>query len=181
MSFIRLIPLVFAAFCASCASMDALDAATGRFGTPYTEPKGGHVARLRAMTHGTIRLVPNSNCVDWTKPGAGSIGSRNSGLLNDKTFNDRRLGIPTDVPQQAASEVYIAAEQPLVLASTEGNQYIYISFTPAPGADYEFKPFCGRNKCSATLSRVVASGPGSSIVLTPVPFHRVDTCKRSNA
>lgn len=163
-----------------CNTVD-FDAMIGRFGTPYTEPSGEGLARLRVITEGTTRLIPNSDCVDWHLPGAGSIASRNTALLNDKTFNDRSLGMPLNGKGKGSSEVYVAGGKSLVLASTEGNKYIDITFTPESGVDYEFRPICTWNNCIATLSRLIVAPETNSITTTPVPFTKATFCWKKHA
>lgn len=146
------------------------------FMTPYLEPATGQLARLRSITGGTIRLIPNSACMNWSIPGAGIVNSRNFAMANDKSFNDRSLGMPTVTPQKNSSEVYVSANQDLTLAATEPQLYITISFRPEPNSDYEFKPVCDRRSCIATLSRLKTGTDGSPTIADPVPFKVATQC-----
>ncbi|MBV4491604.1 hypothetical protein [Pseudomonas oryzicola] len=113
------------------------------FTTAYHEPSATTSSRLRVITDQTVRLVPNSTCVDWSLPGAGIVNSRSLAVANSRKFNDRILGVPDGDQVENSSEVYIQPGSPIVLvyagepSSRRYQCFTSLYFIPEAGADYE--------------------------------------------
>lgn len=148
--------------------MDALKS----FTTAYTEPPNPTSSRLRVITNQTVRLVPGSTCIDWALPDVGMVNSRSFAVANDRTFNDRVLGMPGNNGIKNSSEVYIEPGKPitLVYAGTPANGryqcFTSVYFLPEAGADYESNSgLCyitiekiTKRKDSAEISRETVGG-----------------------
>jgi hypothetical protein len=150
---------------------------TQGFSQPYKEPTSGSMARLRTISTGTVRLIPGTDCVNWQIDGLGLVNSRNMAFLNDKTFNNRSLGMPAETPPKNFSEVYIAAEQSITAVTTEDDHVLSISFRPETGADYELGSYCIRGKCFVSLRRIEASLDKNKISYTAEKFSVVGLCR----
>ena len=151
-----------------CSTMDNLKS----FTTAYKEPPSPTSSRLRVITNQTVRLVPGSTCIDWALPGVGMVNSRSFAIANDRTFNDRMLGIPDGDGVKNSSEVYIEPGKPitLVYAGTPANGryqcFTSVHFLPEVGADYESNSgLCyitiekiTKNKDSGEISRATVGG-----------------------
>ncbi|QXI46683.1 MULTISPECIES: hypothetical protein [Pseudomonas] len=113
------------------------------FTTAYQEPSAATSSRLRVITDQTVRLVPDSTCVDWSVPGAGIVNSRSLAVANNRKFNDRMLGVPGGDRVKNSSEVYIKPGSPIVLvyagvpSSRRYQCFTSLYFIPEAGADYE--------------------------------------------
>ena len=164
--------LLFAVFTTSLIGCAAIQS----WSRPYQEPLGDGLARLRVIINGTARLIPNSNCIAWDKPGTGSIASRVFALANDRTYNDRKLGIPADHELINASEVYLQPNEPFVLLTTQGNQYLNVTFVPIPNSDYEFYLDCSGRNCYGVLENISMTDGESTLKRIPVKYVRAETC-----
>jgi hypothetical protein len=137
-----------------CSTMGALKS----FTTAYHEPQNPTTSRLRVITDQVVRLVPGSTCINWDLPGAGSVNSRSLAPLNDKTFNDKRLGIPGGEGVKNSAEVYVQPNTPLtvVYSGADGrHQCLYSTyFVPEAGADYE----AASEYCTIAIYKVVKNG-----------------------
>ncbi len=61
------------------------------FSTQYQQPTEGERARIRVISDGMIRAVPNSTCIDWRLPGAGVMIAAKKGFAQS---NDQKLDMP---------------------------------------------------------------------------------------
>ena len=99
-----------------CGSISAVKS----FWTTYQAPESGPRAKIRVLTTGMVRAVPESSCVDWRKPGAGVMVSAQkvySNLNGQSLDMQKRRGgyiLPVDGEIQM-SELYISAKGPLTL------------------------------------------------------------------
>lgn len=121
------------------------------FSTPYKEPDGGERARIRVVSDGMVRAVPQSACVNWRLPSAGVMVASIKGFADQ---NNKSLGMPANTvaaaPHDAPTvvgEFYVPANKPLALAYlsnsgriTFGAHYqcqVNKTFVPQAGKDYE--------------------------------------------
>ncbi|KTB87926.1 hypothetical protein AO070_04760 [Pseudomonas syringae pv. syringae PD2766] len=128
------------------------------FSTPYATPEGVETARLRIITDGMVRGIPNSDCIDFRLPGAGVMVVARDGYANR---NAESLGMPPSSYSEAPgarSELLIAAGQPIAFHYNGNRCYNMFTFVPAAGVDYELKASDGPI-CSVTILR---STPNSS-------------------
>lgn len=64
----------------------------------YVPPQGGETARIRLLTDGLIRTVPERDCLNWNVPGAGGevMASAKTSAFPDRSFRgpmrSRRAG-----------------------------------------------------------------------------------------
>lgn len=148
------------------------------FTTPYHEPPSPTSSRLRVITNQTVRLVPGSTCIDWKLPGVGMVNSRTFAVANDRTFNDRMLGIPGSNGVQNSSEVYIEPGKPitLVYAGTSANGrdqcFTSVNFVPEAGADYESHSML----CHITVEKIIRTGDSGEISRTTAGGREAKVC-----
>lgn len=154
------------------------------FSKQYQEPSTGSRARIRVVSDGMVRAVPNSACVDWRLEGSGVIVTPAKGFAN---MNDRRLGMPPSPAQKLASEstsfaiseLYVQAGKPLVLdylgQGAGGYQcFIRRSFVPADGQDYEAVFFHETERiCRFRVSGIDGTSSPPTVVLSPATFCRL--------
>jgi hypothetical protein len=123
-------------------------------------------------------LVPGSTCIDWALPGVGMVNSRTFAVANDRTFNDRILGIPGSNGVQNSSEVYIEPGKPitLVYAGTPANLryqcFTSVNFIPEAGADYESKS----ELCRITIEKIIRTGDSGEISRTTAGGREAKVC-----
>ncbi|MFK9007433.1 hypothetical protein [Pseudomonas pergaminensis] len=155
-----------------CSTVTGLKSYT----TAYNEPQPATSSRLRVITDQTVRLVPDSQCIDWHLPGAGIVNSRSLAPLNDHTFNDRSLGIPGGDGVQNSSEIYIRPDTPITLVyagATRKYQCVTgVHFVPEAGADYEAKS----EPCGIWISKIVKNSTTGAVSREPVSSHTAKTC-----
>ena len=95
-----------------CGSISAVKS----FWTTYQAPESGPRAKIRVISTGMVRAVPESSCVDWRKPGAGVMVSAQKvySNLNGQSLDmpKHRGGylLPADGEIQM-SELYISAKR----------------------------------------------------------------------
>ncbi len=114
----------------------------------YAEPDTGPRARMRIVTNGVIRLIPDADCHDESK-GVGGIAANNGmTLMSDSHLNHQKLGMPGQNMEAhvMVSEVYIQAGKPINIDfmaqqdAGNGNAWLCASdwtFVPEEGKDYE--------------------------------------------
>lgn len=136
------------------------------FSTPYSTPAGGDTVRLRVISDGMVRGVPNSNCINFRLPGAGVMVAQRDGYANR---NGETLGMaPVERYSDATvmSELQVPAGQPIAFHYIGNRCYNMISFVPEAGMDYELDA-AGRYKCGVTLKRMlVGHTEGKSVPLS---------------
>ncbi|AZE89551.1 hypothetical protein C4J97_2852 [Pseudomonas orientalis] len=159
---------------AGCSTMDNLKS----FTTAYKEPPNPTSSRLRVITNQTVRLVPGSTCVDWALPGVGMVNSRTFAIANDRTFNDRMLGIPGGDGVKNSSEVYIEPGKPITLvyagtpASGRYQCFTSVHFLPEDGADYE----SNSELCYITIEKITKNKGAGEIIRTTVGGREAKVC-----
>lgn len=155
-----------------CSTLDNLKS----FTTAYHEPQPPTTSRLRVTTDQLVRAVPNSTCINWDLPDVGMINSRSSAPLNDRTHNDKALGIPGGEGLKNSAEVYIRPDQPLTLvysgASSRYQCVIGIHFVPEAGADYESTS----EFCVIRVSKIVKNATTGQVTREPVTGDRAKVC-----
>jgi len=158
-----------------CGSISAVQS----FWTTYQAPESGPRAKIRVISTGMVRAVPESSCVDWRKPGAGVMVSAQKvySNLNGQSLDmpKRRGGylLPADAEIQI-SELYISAKGPLTLylmgAGYDSGGKIRscqraVSFVPEPGKNYDaVLTEHGRN-CLIQVDELDAVGDFESVPL----------------
>lgn len=141
------LPFMFCAALAGCGNI----AAVRSFSTAYQAPADGERAKIRIVSNGMVRGVPDSSCVDWRKAGAGVMVVSQKGFANQ---NNQNLSMPPNkagyklIKGQniALSELYIPASKPFTLSflstgyfsgTTKYSCQKSISFVPEAGKNYE--------------------------------------------
>jgi hypothetical protein len=148
---------------AACGSISQ----TTSFLSKYVEPSptSSDVAKLRVVgAHGMVRAIPNSGCVDNSKPGTGMVTNSDKPLLYPTAdLNDRSLDMPIDamIPAKTVygtvgvTEVYIKAGEPLTLVylsnGSRSNCYLAISFNPERIKNYQASFTLGTDKCYGSV------------------------------
>lgn len=153
------------------------------FSTPYQEPSAGPRARIRVVTDGMLRAVPNSACIDWRLEGSGVMAIPTKGFAN---MNDRKLGMPPSPAQTLApgsagfamSELYVRAGKPMVLDYlTQGlggyKCSVQRSFVPTDGQDYEAVFFQNDKTCSFRVTGIDGTSSPPAIDLSPASLCRI--------
>lgn len=117
---------------------------------PYIGPEGGDRARIRLSTDGSIRILPNTRCVNWRLPNIG-MGPVESLAPLDNSNNGKKIGMPGTAPSGLkTAELYLKAEEPVLIyylkhAGAESAVYGQITmkycsgvfaFTPKADTDY---------------------------------------------
>ncbi|SUO97075.1 hypothetical protein [Suttonella ornithocola] len=110
--------------------------------TQMSEPNNGERARMRVTANMLVKGIPDSSCINWSKPGAGTIFG---GIVGSSGYRGRSLGMPN--PNNIAlgrhsGEFYLTANQPftVVLLNTPDSRQkcqIGLTFTPEPQHDYD--------------------------------------------
>lgn len=171
-------PLIFSLFImlSACSTMDGLKS----FATAYHEPPNPTSSRLRVITNQTVRLVPDSTCIDWSLPGVGMVNSRALALANDRKFNDRVLGMPGGDGAKNSSEVYVYPDKPIILAysGVSPNQryqcFTAVYFIPEAGADYE----SNSEMCHISVEKIIKSEGSGEISREAVAHSEAKICSR---
>ena len=147
------------------------------FMTAYGEPTEGERARIRVITNGMLRAVPNSACVDWRLPGAGVMVTPDKGFAQ---LNNHVLGLPPGRVTQdaireyglAVSELYVAAGKPITFfyllneRRSDGTPECAMgrSFVPEAGVDYELVSDRAFGACVLEVRAIGKQGvPGESV------------------
>lgn len=176
-------------------SLNALKAMKAGLGN-YRLPAGTQqIAQVRIISSGSVRGIPNSDCVDWDKPGSGAMEHKHRPGL--KTLNFASLGIPINTTSDqlrrqegfSANELKIPAGKPFVFSfeDSESGEVVNsrytvyscnqaISFTPEAGKNYQlfFVQATKLKKCLATLSVLDANGDPA---LEPVHLEKAPLCQ----
>lgn len=119
---------------------------------PYAEPVGGETSRIRVITNGQVRFIPEQACVDWKRPDVGMVASTSHHVGVIPHLNGRSLGLQPPADKvlldkgYATSEVLIRAGKPLTLyfdIEEYSGSWKYwcepmaVSFIPVAGETYE--------------------------------------------
>lgn len=126
------------------------------FSTAYSEPASGPMAKIRIISNGMVRAVPNSQCIDWRLPGAGVMVVNKTGFAK---VTQQDLGMQkTDMtraalqrPRVASTELAIQAGKPIVLhfmgmgtTSMSGAGANFTTTRVACNKAYSFVPEAGK-------------------------------------
>lgn len=170
---------IVAAALAGCSSV----------GTQFSkmdEPSGGERARVRVAANMLVKGVPESSCIDWRKPGAGTIFG---GIVGSKGYRGRSLGMPdpNHLAGKRSGEFYVAGGRPfsVALINTPESRMkcnIAVTFVPQAGRDYQLamateaaadSKFPGGRKsvCSAVVTDITG---GQS---KPVAIQKTNNCR----
>ncbi|GGP26045.1 hypothetical protein [Silvimonas amylolytica] len=114
----------------------------------YSEPDAGPRARLRVVTNGVVRLIPDADCHDESKGVGGIVANDFTTFLTDSHLNNQKLGMPSGITEahEMTSEVYVQAGKPINIDFMSqanaggGNVWLCASdwtFVPEEGKDYE--------------------------------------------
>ncbi|WP_255992132.1 hypothetical protein [Chitinolyticbacter albus] len=160
----------------------------------YTPPKDGELARLRVLSTGVVRLIPESSCINASLGDTGIVANGNMTIFT-KAHNGASLGMPSSTapkPDVVSAEVYIRANKPLVLdfADSVGTGFSQtggltlahslacgtsVTFTPLPGQDYEaytaFESLGKSGYCVIVVKNL--NNPAES-----VPTQRIKSCSK---
>lgn len=130
-------------FCALLFSV-LLFSGCSSFSTQFSklkEPISGDMARVRVHANMLVKGIPNSDCVDWSKPGAGTIFG---GLVGSSGYVGRSLDMPNPhfLPRKSSAEFFVTADEPVVFTllntpESRMNCSISVTFTPEKDRDYE--------------------------------------------
>jgi hypothetical protein len=173
--------LLIVALLAGCGNI----ANVRSFSTPYVPPTTGETAKIRVISNGMLRAVPNSTCIDWRLPGAGVMVVPQKGFAN---LNNQDLGMQQSAASKillaragvVSSELYVAAGKPIVLhfmgtgstrISGSGASMTTIrnacnkgvSFVPEAGKEYDASFVENGSICSIQMGEVGAKNQKSSI------------------
>ncbi|MDO5069686.1 MAG: hypothetical protein Q4D78_05725 [Neisseria zoodegmatis] len=106
-----------------------------------SEPSDEPRARVRISANMLIKGVPDSDCLDWQKAGAGTIFG---GLVGSKGYRKRVIGMPNPqgLPAKHSGEFYVRAGKPVAfqLINTPESRMrceVAFSFVPEVGRDYD--------------------------------------------
>ncbi|MDR0633641.1 MAG: hypothetical protein LBF91_01520 [Azoarcus sp.] len=173
---------LIAVILAGCGSMGAQFASIGE--VSESEPQ----ARLRVLGGGGfVRGVPDSNCLDWSKPGAGTIIG---GLVGSSGFRGRSLDMPNPERREGKpfAEIHVAAGKPFALAFMTGPEARYSCALSGvlvldEGQDYEAEARMSDEEvrvglsfvptCVLSLKRLTPEGTWE-----PQPIRQVLLCRR---
>lgn len=144
--------LVGAALLAGCGNI----ANVRSFSTAYSEPVSGPMAKIRIISNGMVRAVPNSQCIDWRLPGAGVMVVNRAGFAK-VTQQDlgmqktERTRLSLQRPGVASSELAIQAGKPIVLhfmgmgtTTMRGSGSTFTTTRVACNKGYSFVPEAGK-------------------------------------
>ena len=174
----RLLPVILAVLllplggCGQVANVRSLS-------TGYVPPQGGETARIRLLTDGLVRAVPERDCLDWNVPGAGVMASAKTGFPD---HNGENLGIPGPIFSWAgavSSELVVPANKPIAFHYLGRLQYSRqcaktMTFVPRPGVDYMVQATMSAD-CSFQLDELEAGGKQWAMV-QPQPAGKVSMC-----
>ncbi|WP_122241063.1 hypothetical protein [Pseudomonas syringae] len=143
------------------------------FSTAYSTPELGDKVKLRVITFGMVRGIPNSDCVDFRLPGAGVMVVGRDGFANR---NGERLDMALKDDGNAPgvrSELLITAGQPIAFHYIGQQCYNMFSFVPQIGVEYQLEA-TSAYKCSVSLrQRVVGEAKTSSVRLNDSKLCRI--------
>jgi len=174
----RLLPVILAVLLLSLGGCGQV-ANVRSLSTGYVPPQGGETARIRLLTDGLVRAVPERDCLDWNVPGAGVMASAKPGFPD---HNGENLGIPGPIFSWAgavSSELVVPANKPIAFHYLGRLQYSRqcaktMTFVPRPGVDYLVQATMSAD-CSFQLDELEAGGKQWAMV-QPQPAGRVSMC-----
>ena len=152
-----------------CGTVLAL-AGCASIGTQFTkmaEPESGSRARVRIAANMLVRGMPESACVDWRKPGAGTVFG---GIVGSSGYRGRSLDMPNPNGKagHGSGEMYVRGGAPVtyVLSNTPESIMlcdIAVTFTPQENRDYELSMQTGvqgttRSVCTAQVMDITGGG-----------------------
>lgn len=146
------------------------------FTVPYIEPEGGTTTRVQVITDEIVKLMPDRSCIDWNAPGTGIVAARSFGPGNDKTLNDRKLGMPSNGDIKKVSEVYVKSGAPLVIIYNAGGCEIAATFISEPNTDYQILSGINRGSCTMALSKIARDNSTGKVVYLPVKLEKAKRC-----
>lgn len=136
---------------------------------PYTQPETGANAKIRVVTNGRIRFIPNQACVGWDNKDAGIVAAAGpqrmnnhhngktvemkNGATKNKLITSDAKSTPGD-NAVATAEVRVPANQPLtVVFDSESYTYdwaywcdpVSVAFIPEAGEEYEITGVMAKN------------------------------------
>ena len=189
--------VVGAVLLAGCGNLQTVKS----FSTPYKEPEGGERARIRVVSDGMVRAVPQSACVNWRLPNAGVMVADIKGFADQ---NNKSLGMPANtaaVPRHDAptvvGEFYVPANQPLALAYLSNGGRIKFgahyqckvnkTFVPQAGKDYEARfihvlersLLSAKESCVAVVTELVSEGV-EGLSPEPVELRDARLCRKGD-
>ncbi len=129
----KLLPLLLAL--GACSSVGSQFA-------KMSEPESGERARVRVVSNMLVKGVPESDCLDWRKPGAGTVFG---GMVGSSGYRGRSLNMPDPnnvSGKRSSAEFYVRAGKPITLQllnTPDSYQTcsLAISFVPKAGGSYE--------------------------------------------
>ena len=174
----RLLPVILAVLLLSLGGCGQV-ANVRSLSTGYVPPQGGETARIRLLTDGLVRAVPERDCLDWNVPGAGVMASAKTGFPD---HNGENLGIPGPIFSWAgavSSELVVPANKPIAFHYLGRLQYSRqcaktMTFVPRPGVDYMVQATMSAD-CSFQLDELEAGGKQWAMV-QPQPAGKVSMC-----
>ncbi|MEE8876705.1 hypothetical protein [Pseudomonas helleri] len=174
----RLLPVILAVLLLSLGGCGQV-ANVRSLSTGYVPPQGGETARIRLLTDGLVRAVPERDCLDWNVPGAGVMASTKPGFPD---HNGENLGIPGPIFSWAgavSSELVVPANKPIAFHYLGRLQYSRqcaktMTFVPRPGVDYMVQATMSAD-CSFQLDELEAGGKQWAMV-QPQPAGKVSMC-----
>lgn len=174
----RLLPVILAVLLLSLGGCGQV-ANVRSLSTGYVPPQGGETARIRLLTDGLVRAVPERDCLDWNVPGAGVMASAKPGFPD---HNGENLGIPGPIFSWAgavSSELVVPANKPIAFHYLGRLQYSRqcaktMTFVPRPGVDYMVQATMSAD-CSFQLDELEAGGKQWAMV-QPQPAGKVSMC-----
>jgi hypothetical protein len=139
--------------------------------------EGAPSAKLRVLGGGGfVRGIPESNCLNWSKPGAGTIIG---GIVGSNGFRGRSLDIPDmeRIGNSPFAEIRVAAGKPFVLTFMTGPNLVRScalsgSFIPEEGQDYEAEARIAGRVCHISVQKHTAAGTWET-----VPIQRATFCR----
>ena len=143
------------------------------FSTAYSTPGAGDKVKLRVITFGMVRGIPNSDCVDFRLPGAGVMVVGQEGFAN-RNGEHLDMAFADDVNETPGvrSELLITAGQPIAFHYIGRQCYNMFSFVPQSGVEYQLEA-TSAYMCSVSLRQQVV---GETKVST-VPLNESKLCK----
>ena len=178
----RLLPVILAVLLLSLGGCGQV-ANVRSLSTGYVPPQDGETARIRLLTDGLVRAVPERDCLDWNVPGAGVMASAKPGFPD---HNGENLGIPGPIFSWAgavSSELVVPANKPIAFHYLGRLQYSRqcartMTFVPRPGVDYMVQATMSAN-CSFQLDELEAGGK-QWVMAQPQPAEKVSMCNATD-
>jgi hypothetical protein len=113
------------------------------YGHDFQEPQAGAQAKIRISSNGEVRLVPNSNCVSYTRDSAGMVVSNRFSVSGPPKLQGQNLEMKGKAPDgMKSAEVRVAANQPLTIdfsSLTPGLASCDYAYTLLPKANEEYQ------------------------------------------